>query len=167
MKSFITTYCKLPLRIMILMAIALVGLCGCTGNDKKTVTSLETMTLTVRGMRGGYVYTIADDEGKTELSLYREVYASGEAVLEIEKSVACDAQAMVELMNACDVMHWDGFHGKHPKTVKDGIMFRFTASVNGGQTIQADGSANFPKGYREFVRELDHMLAECDNNSGM
>ena len=63
-------------------------------------------------------------------------------------------------MNACDVPHWNGFHGAHPKNVQDGIMFSFEASVNGGQVVSADGSANFPKGYHEFVRTLDEMLAE-------
>ena len=46
----------------------------------------------------------------------------------------------------------------------DGIMFDFTATVNGGQTIHADGSANYPKGYNEFVRELNKMLAEREEN---
>ena len=67
-------------------------------------------------------------------------------------------------MNNCSVIRWDGFHGEHPKNVKDGIMFDFTATVNGGQTIYADGSANYPKGYNEFVRELNKMLAECEEN---
>jgi len=37
-------------------------------------------------------------------------------------------------------------------------MFDFKAIVNDGQILHADGSANFPKGYREFVRGLDAML---------
>jgi len=117
---------------------------------------VKTMTLTVRGMRGSYVYEFAGDE----LRLYREVYAGEETARELEKSVPCDAQTMVARMNTCGVMRWDGFHGKHPNNVLDGVMFDFKATVNDGQILHADGSANFPKGYREFVQALDAMLAE-------
>ncbi len=156
MKKAIRNYGKLSLRILLLTAVALIGLSGCAWGSKKTVTSVETMTLTLRGMRGVYVYTLVDNE----LRYYREVYEGEETVLKLEKQVACDAQTIVRLMNTCGVMRWDGFHGKHPSNVSDGIMFNFEATVNGGQTIRADGSANFPKGYREFVRELNTMLAE-------
>ena len=81
----------------------------------------------------------------------------------LKSNVPCSMQTMIELMNTCGILSWDGFHGKHPKNVSDGIMFDFTANVSGGQTIHADGSANFPKGYHEFVRTLDEMLAESEN----
>ena len=138
----------------------LFGLFGCAGGAEKTVTSVEMMTLTLNGMRGTSVYEITDESGTTELRLYREVYSGKETVRKLEKCVVCDPQEMIGLMNTCHVLRWDGFHGKHPRNVRDGIMFRFSAAVNGGQTIQADGSANFPKGYHEFVRTLDAMLAE-------
>ena len=108
-------------------------------------------------------YEIADEGGITELRLYREVFRGGEVVLELEKSAAYVPAVFIELMNRCRVMRWDGFHGAHPKNVSDGIMFDFMAVVNGGQKIRADGSENFPQGYREFVRELNRMLAECGN----
>ncbi len=64
------------------------------------------------------------------------------------------------MMNTCGVLCRDGFHGKHPKNVSDGDMFNFTASVNGGQVIRADGSANFPKGYQDFVNYPDGLLTQ-------
>lgn len=137
----------------------LFNLFGCAGGAKEAITSVETMTLTLRGMRGSYVYTITADADQTELRRYREVYAGGETTLVLEASTACGGQEIVELMNACDIPRWNGFHGKHPKHVSDGIMFTFSATVNGGQTISADGSANYPKGYHEFVRTLNAMLA--------
>ena len=82
----------------------------------------------------------------------------------LETSTLCDMQTMIKLMNACDILGWDGFHGNHPKNVKDGIMFRFEATVNCGQMIHAEGSANFPKGYHEFVRALDAVLAEIEKD---
>ena len=135
---------------------------GCGKGPQKTVTSAETMTLTLRGMRGGYVYKFEGDV--TELRRYRETYRGGEDELVLESSVPCGAQTMIELMNTCGILRWNGFHGKHPKNVSDGIMFRFEATVNGGQEIFADGSENFPKGYREFVRALNSMLAESEND---
>jgi len=146
------------------MFSASIGLLGCAGDSRKTVTSFDMITLTVQGMRGTSVYEIADKDGKTELKRFRKVYSNGEDILELEASAACDTNGFIELMNNCGVIRWDGFHGKHPKNVKDGIMFDFKAAVNDGQNIHADGSENFPKGYRNFVRELDKMLAEYEND---
>ena len=113
---------------------------------------------------GGVVYTLEGEGDTTQLRRYRETYRGGEDELVLESSVPCDAQTMIELMNTCGILRWNGFHGKHPKNVSDGIMFRFEATVNGGQEIFADGSENFPKGYREFVRALNSMLAESEND---
>ena len=157
MKKFITL-------ITIMLFTTLIGLCGCAGDYRKTVTSIESMTLTLQGMRGANVYEIAEVDGKTELRRFRKVYSNVEDILELEASATCDTKDFIELMNNCSVIRWDGFHGKHPKNVMDGIMFDFTATVNGGQTIHADGSANYPKGYNEFVRELNKMLAEYEGN---
>ena len=142
----------------------LLGLFGCGKDSDKTVTSVEVMTLTLRGMRGGFVYKFEGEGDAAELRRYREIYANGENELALEESVPCGTQTMIDLMNTCGIIHWDGFHGKHPRNVRDGIMFTLSAAVNGGQTIYADGSANFPKGYHEFVRALDAMLAEHEND---
>jgi len=149
---------RILITVMVLTMLFL--LFGCDGGSKKTVTSVETMTLTVQGMRGTAVYELAVESEKTELRRYRESFSDGEAVLNLEKAVSCDTQTMVELMNTCGVIRWDGFHGKHPKNVHDGDMFVFEASVNQGLAVYADGSANYPKGYRDFVRALDQMLSE-------
>ena len=37
-------------------------------------------------------------------------------------------------------------------------MFSFTATVNGGRRLNADGSNNFPKHYRDFTDVLYRML---------
>ncbi len=140
----------------------LFGLFGCVRETPKNVTSVETMTLTLRGMRGGYVYKFEVDVA--ELRRYREIYRDGDDELVLESSVSCGVQTMIELMNTCGILRWDGFHGKHPKNVSDGIMFWFEATVNGGQMIHAEGSANFPRGYHEFVRTLDAILAEHEND---
>ena len=140
------------------------GLCACADNCRKTITSIETMTLTLQGMRFCSVYEITNEDGKTELKRFRKVYSNGVDTLELEASAVCDIADFIELMNNCGVFGWDGFHGKHPKNVKDGIMFDFSATVNGGQKIHANGSENFPKGYHEFVRELNKTLAEYEDD---
>ena len=152
------------IRITIMVFTMLFGLFGCNEKALEIVTSVETMTLTLRGMRGSYVYKFEGEADTPELRRYREIYRDGEDELVLEASAPCGVATMIELMNACNILRWDGFHGKHPKNVKDGIMFRFEATVNGGQTVKADGSENFPKGYRDFVRALDAMLAEQENN---
>jgi len=163
MKSIKVLHYTIPLLITIMIFTTLFGLFGCAERNQKTVISFETMTLTLHGMRGSFVYELETKDDKTELRRYREAFSNRETVQELEQSTVCDTQTLIELMNTCGVIRWDGFHGKHPKNVCDGIMFHFTASVNGGQTIRADGSANFPKGYHEFVRELNRMLAESEN----
>jgi len=122
------------------------------------------MTLTLRGMRGGHVYKFEGEGDVTELRRYREIYSNKETELMPEANVSCSEQTMLDLMNKCGILRWNGFHGKHPKNVKDGIMFSFKASVNDGQTISADGSENFPKGYYEFVRTLNEMLSANENS---
>ena len=140
----------------------LIGLCGCANDCKKTITSIEKMTLTLQGMRFCNVYEITNENGKTELRRFRKVYSNGVDTLELETSAVCDIADFIELMNTCGVIRWDGFHGSHPKNVQDGIMFNFAATVNGDRTVTADGSANYPKGYHEFVRALNMMLAESE-----
>ena len=136
------------------------GLCGYADKCRKTITSIETMTLTFQGMRFCSVYEITNEDGKTELRRFRKVYSNGVDTLELETSAVCDITDFIELMNTCGVICWDGFHGKHPKNVKDGVVFDFRATVNDGQEIHADGSENFPKGYHDFVRELNKILTE-------
>lgn len=160
MRIFKNKYGKVLLLVTTMIFTSLFRLCGCVGDYKKKITSVETMTLTIHRMRDSYVYKIANANKYTELKRYKEVFSNGKSSLELEKSVICDTQVFIELMNTCGVLYWDGFRGKHPKNVHDGTMFNFTATINDDHTIRADGSENFPKGYHKFVSELDSILAE-------
>ena len=131
-------------------------------DSSETVETIENMKLTLRGMRGSYMYIFDSVNGQSELRRYVEKYCGEETNLILEASVLYNEQKMIDLMNTCSVISWDGFHGKHPKNVQDGIMFDFSAKVNGGRTVLADGSANFPKGYSEFVRTLDEILVKAN-----
>lgn len=150
---------KKLLGIIIIFTI-IVGICGCIENSKKKVVSLESLTLIIREMKDSFVYEITAKEEITEILFYREIFSGEETVLELEKKAVCDTKEFIEILNNYCVMGWDGFHGKHPKYVSDGIMFNFTACVNEGITIQAEGSANFPKDYHDFVRELNYILTK-------
>ena len=151
---------KKLLGITIIIFTIIIGMCGCMENCKKKVVSLESLTLIIREMKDSFVYEIAAKEEITEILFYREIFSNGETSLELEKKAVCDTKEFIEIMNTYCVMSWDGFHGKHPKYVSDGIMFNFTACVNEGITIHAEGSANFPKDYHDFVRELNYILTK-------
>lgn len=64
----------------------LFGLFVCDGGAKKTVASVEAMTLTLRTMRGGVVYTLEGEGDATQLWRYRETYRGGEDELLLELS---------------------------------------------------------------------------------
>lgn len=135
------------------------------GRAKEHVVSVEGMTLILRGMHGGTVYKFEVEDDRINMCRYHERYLNGEDILEPDQSTVCDTGTVIDLMNTCNIIDWNGFHGKHPKNVHDGIMFCFEAEVNGGQPVKADGSENFPKGYHEFVRTLDEMLAYVKTES--
>ncbi|MBQ4648975.1 MAG: hypothetical protein IJB76_07435 [Clostridia bacterium] len=131
------------------------------GKKQRQTVSVEELTLTTMGMRFTHVYKISKADGAFTLFRYRKTYRGGEDGLELEIKTNCIEADFIKLMNDCNVLSWDGFHGKHPKNVSDGTMFNFSATVNEDRQIKADGSENFPRGYREFVRTLDQMLYDA------
>jgi len=153
---------KRRIPVIVMLFTWLLGLFGCGAGPAEPAVSAESLTLTVRGMRGTVVYQWADEGETSRLTRYRETYSGEEWVLQPEKQVCCPAGEMLRLMNDCGVSGWNGFHGKHPKNVQDGDMFVFQAAINQGESIRAEGSANFPKGYREFVAALNRLLSESD-----
>lgn len=128
---------------------------------QRQVLSVRELTLSTMGMRFAHVYKISKVHGAFTLFRYRKTYRGGEDGLELEIKTHCVEADFIKLMNDCNVMGWDGFHGKHPKNVSDGIMFDFSATVNEERQIKADGSQNFPRGFREFLRTLDQMLYDA------
>lgn len=126
------------------------------GITDSRISSVEELSLRISGMRGEVIYELTENDGRAAITLYR--ITPYEKLL--EKNVICDTGDILNLLNSCGVMGWNGFRGKHPRDVLDGDMFDFCARVNGGVVIKAEGSANFPKGYHEFVRTLNLMLAE-------
>ncbi len=114
------------------------------------IRSFESVTLHVSGMRHAVDYELVMLPDHAQVSAYAVEYRDGEAVRRLEKRAACSGEDALELMNRCRLLSWDGFHGKHPRGVKDGEMFSLKASVNGGRKIEANGSQSFPRHYRDF-----------------
>lgn len=125
----------------------------------RTIKSVEQANLRINGMRVTEEYVIEGGD-PARISLYRFSYPDGEAVRKLDKRIFCSGETVLELLNSCGVPGWNGFCGQHPADVLDGDIFVFEASVNGGQAIRAKGSANYPTGYREFIRALNRLLSE-------
>jgi len=125
---------------------------------REKVESFSKIVLRESGMRGTWEYEIISRDSVAEITLYMYRYTENGKERQAECSKTCPLGEMTELLNAVNVMKWDGFHGKHPRGVLDGIMFGFTAGVNEGTVIKAEGSQNFPKGYKDFVRRIEEIV---------
>ena len=124
----------------------------------KKVEKLESLLLRMSGMRGSQEYELNCRGEETELALYQIMYGNAEDRRKLLEKVSIKTDSVVETLNTYGLCDWDGFHGKHPKGVLDGMMFHLEAYVNGGQKVRAEGSANFPKNFRDFERWLGEML---------
>ena len=128
------------------------------GRKERNILSFETVTLRISGMRGVSEYEIVALDGSAELTEYG-VRFNGEKEERIpERSVHCPAEDVIGLLNRCRILSWDGFHGERPRGVKDGKNFSFRASVNGGKTVRARGSKNFPARFSDFTDGLNAAL---------
>ena len=125
---------------------------------KAEIETFSAVTLRVSGMRGSVEYEIIANDGGAEASLYQIRYGGAKAERQLEKRAAVRSEDVLRLLNACRLLSWDGFHGAHPRGVRDGTMFSLNAVVNGGKTIRADGSQRFPKHYRELLDGIVGLL---------
>lgn len=124
----------------------------------KEISSFEVVTLRTSGMRAVCEYEIVMKGERAEVSEYRICFSGEEDERVLERRAQCSEGRILELLNNCRLLSWDGFYGKHPKGLLDGTMFRLKANVNGGKSIFASGSQNFPKHYRDFTDGLYDIL---------
>ncbi len=127
---------------------------------KIEIDSLDSMVMSISGMRSKEEYEALPKEAEVELSYYVYYYSREDDPRILQGRAIVDMDKFIELLKECNVPKWDGFSGKHPKGVLDGHMFNFEAVVNGGEKIHASGSENFPKGYRDLVRSLRDLIRE-------
>ena len=124
------------------------------------IDSFEKLVLHISGMRGSTEYEAIALGEAVELSYYMFRYTEGGAEPErvLDTQVAVSLDEFSDKLKECGADRWNGFHGSHPKGVLDGEMFTLELSVNGGETISADGSANSPKGLSDLRRWMDERL---------
>ena len=116
------------------------------------------VTLKIIGMRSTCEYEMTNDGKTASVSLYHEICVPHGWQRQLQKRTECSIEKALLLLNDCKLHKWDGFHGKHPKNVHDGIMFTLEATLNGCIRIQADGSENFPKHFSDFRNGLTNLL---------
>ena len=120
---------------------------------RKKVESFSEIALSITYM-GGREELKAICKGACTEVTFRNVYPEPNEPPEPLSETTCDTGTIIELLNGCGIMKWDGFHGKQPRYMVDGEMFTFEATVNDGDKIHASGSNNFPKGFWELRNGL-------------
>ncbi len=128
------------------------------GNRNGKIGSFDIITLRETGMRGSTEYEIVMKDDKAEVSFYWIKYTQGKDCRVLDRRAVCSVETVIGLLNDCNILSWNGFVGKHPKGVLDGIMFTFEAIVDQGEKIYAHGSENFPKHYRDLRNGLYEIL---------
>lgn len=135
-------------------------------DSARRIVSFEKVLLRTSGMRGISEYEIVGKDGAAEVTQYGIRYSEGSERRVLERRAVCSEEAVLKLLNDCRILSWDGFDGPHPRGVLDGIMFRFTASVNGGKKVSARGSQNFPRHYRDYTDGLYELLKDAKEEDG-
>ena len=130
---------------------------------REKIVSFESVSLRISGMRAASEYVIVMKDGNAELSEYDGFDHDEEDAKAPRRRAVCGADRILKLMNGCRLLSWDGFYGKHPKGLRDGTAFILKAAVNGGKTIFAHGSQNFPAHYREFTDGIRDILNDPEN----
>ncbi len=126
---------------------------------KEKIESFEKINIRLSGMCGIEDFEAVCSESEVEITHYGVRFGDEEIRVPRERT-KCDKGAFLELLNRCDVLGWHGFHGERPRGLLDGTTFRMEAAVNGGRGIYADGTENFPAGYRDLMDEIYRMLRE-------
>ena len=132
----------------------------CFKRKKDILTEIESLRLRISGMRCTRQYEVICNKSEAAVFRYEIKYVNRTEICKLDKKAICELDEILNLLNNCNIIAWDGFHGSHPRNVLDGDMFRLHAVVNGKKIIQAEGSANFPNGYRELVSSFDRILSE-------
>ena len=126
------------------------------------IESFEFIKLHLSGMRLTTDIEITPQGEESLIRSYRYVYRPGGHDREPDITVVRPTAEVLDVLNSCEIGKWSGFHGPHPPHVLDGTMFDLSGTVNGGVTLRADGSENFPPKYREFTDYLFDRLREAE-----
>ncbi len=127
--------------------------------EKEKLESFERVTIRRMGMCGIDDIEAVCNGSEVEITYYNVFYKDDEVRKPIERTT-CDTENFLKILNDCNLLKWNGFHGERPRGLLDGTTFKMEAVVDGGRTIYADGSENFPAGYRELMSEMHRLLRE-------
>ena len=153
--------------IIVLSVIALGLVAACVlifgfgiGASSKKVTDFDEIFLTTSPGRGKTTrYIIVCDDDETEISIKVTTSAKGDNGSTI--SGVCDTEDMIELLNDCEVLSWDGFDEVDKKS--SGIEFDFEAVIN-GKEIEAEGRGKYPKNFEDFVEGVEELLVGSEDD---
>ena len=135
---------------------------------KEKTIEFDSFRLKISRMRGSEVY-----EGqKTATGIHLEHYTPGrreygsvnrvyKETKKMIKTIEGDQQLyeeIAQLFAEYKIKRWDGFHGANPPGLRDGTMMDFDATLSDGTRIDADGSNNFPKHFRDFQEKLHDIF---------
>ena len=120
--------------------------------------AFETVTLELTGMRMHEVYEIVQNGAESTVSRYGLRYENGADRREPEGAAVLETAAVLEKLEAFGVASWNGFHGRHPRGVLDGMMFTLRITAGGETLVFADGSENFPRHFRKLLGWLGDLV---------
>ena len=157
--------------VILVVSVAVIVLRGKGGDEKETTNPVKETKVTepkektevqdfeeihlrvTHSPRGGsYTYEILCEGDKSVINK-KDNYRDDELVA----TVTIDTNLVINILNECDILSWDGFNGKRPKDVQDGTDFYFDAKIN-GKDIEAEGHTVFPESYNPFVKWIDSAL---------
>ena len=117
------------------------------------ITEFKTIKLHLSGMRFSDDYEIVCEGENTTVTEYQRGLRDNEHTTSVTRAT----NEVLDVLNKCGVVDWDGFYGPHPDDVQDGVMFNLRAKIN-GKSIRAEGSENFPPHFHEFTEFIYKAL---------
>ena len=139
------------------LVIACIVIFGFGVGKSKKVTDFETISFTTslgRGKTTRYIITNEGEETKISISVTTSAKnGSGDR----SEEGYCSTEDMIELLNECNVLSWNGYDKKGDKDMD----FRFEGNIN-GEEIEAKGKMAYPKNFEDFVDGVEDLCQESD-----
>lgn len=147
--------------ILSVIALGLVAACivifGFGAGKSKKVTDFDEIYFTTSPGRGKTTRYIITNEGEeTKISISVTTSAKDEGGNRSEEGY-CSTEDMIELLNECNVLSWNGYDKKGDKDMD----FRFEGNIN-GEEIEAKGKMAYPKNFEDFVDGVEDLCQESD-----
>ena len=147
--------------ILSVIAMGLVAACvvifGFGIGKSKKVTDFEEIYFTTSPGRGKSTRYIIINEGEeTKITISVSTSARDGSGDRSEKGY-CSTEDMIELLNDCDVLSWNGYDKKGDKDMD----FSFEGTIN-GEEIEAKGKMAYPKNFEDFVDGVEDLCEESD-----